>query len=139
LPGQLDQVLIYDQALDVKQVQELASPANLAPTVATAAAVSPSPVTGTTATLSALGADDAGAAALTYTWATTGTPPAAVTFSANGTNSAQEHDGDVHQGRRFQLPGDDPKRRQSDGDQRGLGDGEQDPRRRSRSPPPPRR
>ena len=26
---------------------------------------------------------------LTYTWATTGTPPAAVTFSANGTNAAK--------------------------------------------------
>ncbi len=36
-----------------------------------------------------LGADDGGEANLTYTWATTGTPPAAVTFSANGTNAAK--------------------------------------------------
>jgi hypothetical protein len=35
------------------------------------------------------GADDGGEANLTYTWATTGTPPAAVTFSANGTNAAK--------------------------------------------------
>ena len=36
-----------------------------------------------------LGASVAGASSLKYTWATTGTPPAAVTFSANGTNAAQ--------------------------------------------------
>jgi hypothetical protein len=36
-----------------------------------------------------LGADDAGEANLTHTWATTGTPPAEVTFSANGTNAAK--------------------------------------------------
>ena len=62
---------------------------NQAPTVATAASATPSPATGTTTALSALGADDGGAAALTYTWATTGSPPAAVTFSANGTNAAK--------------------------------------------------
>ncbi len=62
---------------------------NAAPTVATAAAASPSTVTGTTTALSVLGADDGGEASLTYTWATTGTPPAAVTFSANGTNAAK--------------------------------------------------
>src|SRR6185295_15795708 len=63
--------------------------ANAGPTVATAAAASPSPATGTTTNLSALGADDAGESNLIYTWATTGTPPAAVTFSANGTNAAK--------------------------------------------------
>ena len=62
---------------------------NAAPTIATAATANPSPVTGTTAALSVLGADDGGEANLTYTWATTGTPPAAVTFSANGTNAAK--------------------------------------------------
>jgi uncharacterized repeat protein (TIGR02543 family) len=62
---------------------------NNAPTIATAAAATPNPVTGTTAALSVLGADDGGEASLTYTWATTGTPPAAVTFSANGTNAAK--------------------------------------------------
>ena len=63
--------------------------ANAAPTIATAAAASPSPVTGTTTALSVLGADDNGEPNLVYTWATTGTPPAAVTFSANGTNAAK--------------------------------------------------
>jgi len=63
--------------------------ANAAPTIATPAAASPSPVTGTTTGLSVLGADDNGEANLSYTWATTGTPPAAVTFSANGTNAAK--------------------------------------------------
>jgi hypothetical protein len=62
---------------------------NNPPTVAAAAAASPNPVTRTTATLSVLGADDNGEGNLTYTWATTGTPPAAVTFSANGTNAAK--------------------------------------------------
>ena len=57
--------------------------------MATPAAASPKPAPGTTTALSVLGADDAGEAALTYTWATTGTPPAAVTFSANGSNAAK--------------------------------------------------
>jgi len=64
-------------------------PANTAPTIATAASSSANPVTGSTAALSVLGADDGGEANLTYTWATTGTPPATVTFSANGTNAAK--------------------------------------------------
>jgi PKD repeat protein len=64
-------------------------PANQAPTVATAAKATPSPATGTTTALSVLGADDGGEANLTYTWATTGTPPAAVAFSPNGTNAAK--------------------------------------------------
>jgi hypothetical protein len=62
---------------------------NAAPTVVTPAGASPSPVTGTTAALSVLGGDDQGEASLIYTWSTTGTPPAAVTFSANGTNGAK--------------------------------------------------
>jgi hypothetical protein len=62
---------------------------NLPPTIAVAASASPNPVTGTTCNLSALGADDAGESNLTYTWAATGTPPAAVNFSANGTNAAK--------------------------------------------------
>ncbi|MCY2927845.1 MAG: Ig-like domain-containing protein, partial [Planctomycetota bacterium] len=62
---------------------------NATPTVATAASASPSPATGTTTGLSVLGADDGGQANLTYTWATTGSPPALVTFSVNGTNAAR--------------------------------------------------
>jgi len=42
--------------------------ADQAPTVATAAAASPAEVTGTTTTLSVLGADDGGQSNLTYTW-----------------------------------------------------------------------
>ena len=49
----------------------------------------PSPVTGTTTNLSVLGADDGGEANLTYAWATTGTPPAAVTFSSNSLNASK--------------------------------------------------
>jgi autotransporter-associated beta strand protein len=63
---------------------------NPPPTVATPAAATPNPVTGTTTNLSVLGADQGGQASLTYTWSTTGTPPAAVSFSANGTNAAQD-------------------------------------------------
>jgi hypothetical protein len=60
------------------------------PTVATAASATPNPAVGiTNATLSVLGADDAGEASLTYTWATVGTPPGAVSFSANGSNAAK--------------------------------------------------
>ena len=62
---------------------------NQAPTIATPASANPNPVTGTTTALSVLGADDAGEANLTYRWATTGTPPASVTFSANGSNAAK--------------------------------------------------
>lgn len=61
---------------------------NAAPTVADAA-ISPSTVNGTFTNLSVLGADDAGESNLRYTWSTTGTPPAAVIFSANGTNVAK--------------------------------------------------
>jgi len=64
-------------------------PINQAPTVATAASASPNPTTGTTSVLSALGADDGGEPALTYTWATTGTPPGTANFSVNGSNAAK--------------------------------------------------
>jgi hypothetical protein len=60
---------------------------NLPPTIATAPAASPSPVTANTTSLTVLGADDAGEAALVYTWSATG--PATVTFSVNGTNGAK--------------------------------------------------
>jgi hypothetical protein len=60
---------------------------NTPPTVATAAKATPSPVTAKTTLLSVLGADNAGEANLVYTWAATG--PAAVSFSANGSNAAK--------------------------------------------------
>jgi hypothetical protein len=59
------------------------------PTVAVAASANPNPITGTNTSLSVLGADDGGEASLTYTWSTTGTLPAPVSFSANGTNAAK--------------------------------------------------
>lgn len=64
---------------------------NAAPTVAVAAAASPATVTGTSTALSALGADDAGEANLTYTWAVTSSPAFGIlpSFSANGTNAAK--------------------------------------------------
>ncbi len=64
---------------------------NLAPTVATAAAVNASPVTGTNANLSVLGADDNGEANLTYSWNVVAKPAGASdpTFSANNSNAAK--------------------------------------------------
>jgi hypothetical protein len=59
------------------------------PTIAKAASANPNPVTGTSATLSVLGADTGGEPGLTYTWAAVGTPLAAVTFSVNQSNSAK--------------------------------------------------
>jgi len=62
------------------------------PTVATAAAANPNPVTsGSTTALSVLGADQSGESNLTYTWSLTGTPPATVTYTGttNGTNAAK--------------------------------------------------
>ena len=78
------------QFWDLYQVQvRIEPPLDTPPTIAQAAAATPNPVTGTTTNLSVLGADNGGEANLTYTWATTGTPPAAVTFSPNGTNAAK--------------------------------------------------
>lgn len=63
------------------------SAADAPPTIATPSAAVPSRVTGTTAKLSVMGADDGGAAALLYVWSATGPQP--VTFSAAGTNAAR--------------------------------------------------
>src|SRR6185369_878423 len=73
----------------IEGIEIIPAAANGAPTIATAASANPNPVTARTTTLSVLGTDDAGEANLVYTWATTGTPPAPVTFSANGTNAAK--------------------------------------------------
>ena len=59
-----------------------------APIVATAAAAGASPVTGNAITLSVFGAEVLKSESnLTYTWSASG--PAAVTYSANGTNAAK--------------------------------------------------
>jgi hypothetical protein len=60
---------------------------NQPPTVVTPASATPGQVTGKTTSLSVLGGGGGGEAKLTYTWASSG--PAAVTFSANGTNAAK--------------------------------------------------
>jgi rhamnogalacturonan endolyase len=62
----------------------------LTPLVVTAAGAAPNPSYTKSAVLTALGSDDGGEAALTYTWSVVGTPPGAVTFSAaNGTNAGK--------------------------------------------------
>jgi IPT/TIG domain len=63
---------------------------NQPPTVAQPASATPSPVTGTTTTLSVLGADDGGESNLVYAWQATAEPSgASPVFSANGTNAAK--------------------------------------------------
>ena len=66
---------------------------NAAPTVATPASAGNSTVSGTSTTLSVLGADDGGQGGLTYTWSATTLPNgSAPTFIVNGTNkSFQKH------------------------------------------------
>ena len=75
------------------------------PTVATAAAATPNPVTGTSTALSVLGAENGSDTGLTYTWSYTG--PAGVTYSGatNGTNAAQEYHRYFHAGRNLRLHG----------------------------------
>jgi hypothetical protein len=71
---------------------QVANPSgNQPPTVATPASATPSPVTGTTTSLSVLGADDTGEANLAYTWSGTSQPAGATipSFSVNGTNAAK--------------------------------------------------
>ncbi len=71
----------------------------IGPTVARAADATPNPVTGTTAALSVLGADDNGEPTLTYTWSATAAPSGAATptFSVNGTNGAKGTTATFHQ------------------------------------------
>jgi hypothetical protein len=66
-----------------------ASSGTSGPTITKAASATPNPVTGTTTALSVSASDPAGASSLTFTWIATGTPPAPVALSANGTNAAQ--------------------------------------------------
>ncbi|MGO9924208.1 MAG: cellulose binding domain-containing protein [Isosphaeraceae bacterium] len=66
-----------------------ASSGTSGPTITKAAAATPSPVTGKTTALSVSASDPAGASSLTYTWIAIAAAPAPVTFSANGTNAAQ--------------------------------------------------
>jgi hypothetical protein len=86
--GSLDDIRVYNTSLSGAQVTQLYN-SYFPPTIATAAAASPATVSGTTSTLSALGASNLGESALTYTWAAIGTPPGPVAFSVNGTNAAK--------------------------------------------------
>lgn len=83
--GATDWVLVLDTAGFVPPTEAPNAP----PSFTSAAAPSQSPVTGSSVALAALAGDDGGEAALTYTWSTTGTPPAAVAFNANGSNTAK--------------------------------------------------
>ncbi len=87
--GSLDEVRIYERALSLPEVQSLAS--TTAPTVASPASATPSPVLGKTAALSVLGADNNSEANLIYTWAATTLPSGAASplFSTNGSNAAK--------------------------------------------------
>jgi len=87
----VDYVTVTDNAKSsgIEVLSVAAGGGNQAPTIATAAAASPNPATGTTVSLSALGADDGGEANLVYTWAAVGSPPAPVTLSANASNAAK--------------------------------------------------
>ena len=66
-------------------------PSQAGPSVVTPAQTTSSPVTGTTTSLSVLGADPGGPSSLTYTWSVSSAPTGAATptFNLNGTNAAQ--------------------------------------------------
>ena len=96
-PTDSDADNVYDVTVQVSDGELTASQAiavtvtnvNEAPTIAAAASAAPSLVTGTSTTLSVLGDDvDTGERSLTYTWTTTGSPPASVSFSVNGSHAA---------------------------------------------------
>lgn len=84
----LGNVRPFGNGYDIGCYEYGSSPAQ-PPSVATPASASPATVIGTTTQLSVLGADAQGEASLSYTWSTAGTPPAPVTFSANGSNAAK--------------------------------------------------
>lgn len=79
---------IVGGTVDIGAYEQQAAPANQAPTVASPASATPSPVVGTTTNLSVLGADDAGEAGLTYNWSLV-SGPGAVFFAANNSNAAK--------------------------------------------------
>lgn len=80
----------FTQAFPGYSITVLKFTTNNAPGIVNPAAVSASPVTGTTAKLSVLGADPTGTESdLTYTWAAVGAPAGAVLFSANDSNAAK--------------------------------------------------
>jgi alpha-L-arabinofuranosidase len=76
----------FDYTFPGYSITVLKFTANGAPVIATAAAANPNPVTGVSTDLSAAATENGSGTGLIYTWSATG--PAAVLFSANGTNAA---------------------------------------------------
>ena len=89
------------------------------PSVVTPAQATPSPVTGTTTSLSVSGTDPTGASGLTYTWSVTSAPTGAACadLQPQRHQSGAEHDGDVLPGRQLHLPGHPRRSRRTDGHQ----------------------
>ncbi len=102
--GSLDDFRIINRSLSAAEIRQFTFP-----TVVTAA--NASTVTNTSAVLSVLGADATGGeSSLTYTWSTTGTPPAPVIFTPTAPMPPRPLQ-PPYPGRHIQFPG--------DGDQRG--------------------
>ncbi|MGA3171620.1 MAG: LamG-like jellyroll fold domain-containing protein [Chthoniobacteraceae bacterium] len=100
--GWLDDVRVYNRGLSSGEMASLygVSPPWIA---IPAAANSANTLPGATSILSVLGADVNGESTLTYTWGTTGTTPAPVTFSANGTNEAKQTNASFTQSGTYNL------------------------------------
>ena len=80
------------------------------PTIVTAAAASPSPVTATSTALSVLGTDQSlGEGSLTYTWTTTGATACCRQLLDEWQQCRQIDHRHVYEGRHVQLPGDDQR------------------------------
>ena len=89
--GLIDDARIYNRALTAAEIATVYNDAATSPWIVSPAASSPPAFPlGTSSTLSVLGGDVYGEGLLTYTWQTTGNPPAAVSFSLNGTNAAKQ-------------------------------------------------
>ena len=76
LNGSIEDVRIYKEALLTAQIQALQA-SNSPPTVSMAASASPGLASGTSTSLSVLGADNGGEASLVYTWSVTSLPSGA--------------------------------------------------------------
>lgn len=89
--GSIDDVRVYGRGMSQAEVAALYANAGVPPTVVSAAAASPSIVSGDTSAVSVLGDSPAGEGTLIYSWAATALPPGALqpTFTPNSTNGAK--------------------------------------------------
>ena len=88
--GSIDDARVYNRALSASEVTTVYNDASATPWIVSPAASSPAAFPlGANSTLSVLGGDVYGESLLTYTWQTTGNPPAPVSFSPNGANAAK--------------------------------------------------